>query len=65
MPLSKGGKDEYTNLQILHKHCHDVKTTKDGSVGSMQDKHQVTEEPCDVKVSCTVLKTSGFREETA
>jgi putative transposase len=25
----------------------------------MRDKHQIIEEPCEVKVSCTVLKTSG------
>jgi RNA-directed DNA polymerase len=31
-PKSLGGKDEYKNLQILHKHCHDEKTTEDGSV---------------------------------
>ncbi|WDD30681.1 group II intron reverse transcriptase/maturase [Nostoc sp. UHCC 0926] len=32
IPRSKGGKDEYKNLQILHKHCHDSKTAEDGSV---------------------------------
>jgi len=26
-------------------------------------KHQIIEEPCEVKVSSTVLKTNGFREE--
>ena len=31
-PKSLGGKDCYDNLQMLHKHCHDVKTTEDGSV---------------------------------
>ncbi|MEH2002799.1 MAG: group II intron maturase-specific domain-containing protein [Nostoc sp.] len=31
-PQSLGGKDDYKNLQILHKHCHDEKTTEDGSV---------------------------------
>ena len=31
-PKILGGKDEYKNLQILHRHCHDVKTTEDGSV---------------------------------
>jgi 5-methylcytosine-specific restriction endonuclease McrA len=30
IPESKGGKDEYKNLQILHRHCHDAKTAKDG-----------------------------------
>ncbi|WP_231510456.1 HNH endonuclease signature motif containing protein [Fischerella sp. PCC 9605] len=23
------GKDEYKNLQLLHRHCHDEKTAKD------------------------------------
>lgn len=31
IPKSKGGKDEYTNLQLLHRHCHDIKTRYDGS----------------------------------
>ena len=30
-PRSLGGKDEYKNLQLLHKHCHDTKTDNDGS----------------------------------
>jgi RNA-directed DNA polymerase len=30
-PKSLGGKDTYDNLQLLHKHCHDRKTAKDGS----------------------------------
>lgn len=28
-PLSMGGKDEYRNLQLLHRHCHDEKTAED------------------------------------
>ena len=32
VPKSKGGKDLYNNLQILHRHCHDIKTTRDGSL---------------------------------
>ena len=31
-PTSLGGKDEYKNLQLLHKHCHDTKTENDGSL---------------------------------
>lgn len=62
IPLNKGGKGEYKNLQILHRHCHDVKTTEDGSVGSTHDKRQITEEPDEVKISRPVLKTSGSRE---
>jgi RNA-directed DNA polymerase len=29
IPLSQKGKDEYQNLQLLHRHCHDVKTARD------------------------------------
>ncbi|WP_079679964.1 group II intron reverse transcriptase/maturase [Planktothrix sp. PCC 11201] len=31
-PTSLGGKDIYDNLQLLHKHCHDIKTAHDGSL---------------------------------
>ncbi|GAX42371.1 putative reverse transcriptase [Tolypothrix sp. NIES-4075] len=34
IPKSKGGKDEYKNLQLLHRHCHDTKTASDGSPGT-------------------------------
>ncbi len=27
IPKSKGGKDEYKNWQLLHRHCHDEKTS--------------------------------------
>ncbi|PPT05978.1 Retron-type RNA-directed DNA polymerase [Geitlerinema sp. FC II] len=56
-PKSKGGKDVYKNLQLLHRHCHDVKTALDSSLG-VHDKNQVVEEPCEGKLSRTVLKTS-------
>ena len=29
IPKSKGGKDEFNNLQALHRHCHDVKSKND------------------------------------
>jgi RNA-directed DNA polymerase len=29
IPKSKGGKDIYSNLQTLHRHCHDTKTAND------------------------------------
>ncbi len=32
VPRSRGGKDTYSNLQLLHKHCHDSKTATDGSL---------------------------------
>ncbi|MDJ0746681.1 MAG: HNH endonuclease signature motif containing protein [Xenococcaceae cyanobacterium MO_167.B27] len=31
IPKSRGGKDTYLNLQLLHRHCHDEKTVNDGS----------------------------------
>jgi len=31
----------------------------------MRDKHQIIEEPCEAKVSCTVLKTSGIGDSLA
>jgi RNA-directed DNA polymerase len=46
------------NLQVLHGHCHDVKTREHGEylpVG-LRDQHQHTEERRDRKRSCAVLK---------
>jgi len=34
IPKSKGGKNSYDNLQLLHRHCHDEKTALDGSSGN-------------------------------
>jgi RNA-directed DNA polymerase len=58
IPKSKGGKDEYKNLQLLHRHCHDKKTANDGSLRGTNDKAQVIEEPDEKKFSRPVLKTS-------
>ena len=33
IPKSQGGKDSYSNRQLLHRHCHDTKTASDGSPG--------------------------------
>ncbi|NJM76206.1 MAG: alpha/beta fold hydrolase [Acaryochloridaceae cyanobacterium RU_4_10] len=30
IPRIQGGKDDYNNLQLLHRHCHDVKSARDG-----------------------------------
>ena len=40
-PKSLGGKDTYDNLQLLHKHCHDIKTANDGS--STKSKSSIVE----------------------
>ncbi|WPF88566.1 group II intron reverse transcriptase/maturase [Cyanobacterium aponinum AL20118] len=58
IPKSKGGKDLYKNLQALHKHCHDEKTARDGSLNRTHDKGFIGEERNEVKVSRSVLKTS-------
>jgi RNA-directed DNA polymerase len=34
IPKSKGGRNEYKNYQLLHRHCHDEKTASDGSSGT-------------------------------
>lgn len=58
-PKSQGGRDEYRNMQLLHRHCHDQKTAADNSTArGTHDKGQIIEEPCEMKVSSTVLKTS-------
>lgn len=31
IPIAKGGKDIYPNLQLLHRHCHDTKTSLDSN----------------------------------
>ena len=55
-PLNEGGKNTSNNIQILHRHCHDTKTANDNkTVRSTNDNSQITEEPCEVKVSRTVL----------
>jgi len=56
-PLSLGGKDWKDNIQLLHKHCHHRKTSRDGSRRTI-DKDGIIEEPDEVKVSRPVLKTS-------
>ncbi|CAD5934151.1 putative reverse transcriptase [Planktothrix tepida] len=38
-PTSLGGKDTYDNLQLLHKHCHDIKTAHDGSLIKNHDNN--------------------------
>jgi RNA-directed DNA polymerase len=38
LPRTLGGKDEWNNLQLLHRHCHDEKTALDGSLESVVTK---------------------------
>ena len=63
IPISHGGKDIYSNLQLLHRHCHVNKSrvernhNLDGK--GMYDKHQISEEP---NKSC--MFTFGFEDES-
>jgi RNA-directed DNA polymerase len=34
VPNHLGGSDAYRNLQLLHRHCHDAKTARDGSLAA-------------------------------
>jgi RNA-directed DNA polymerase len=45
IPKSKGGKDKYDNWQLLHRHCHDTKTTRDGSSGNKSNCNSVKPKP--------------------
>lgn len=38
IPRTSGGKNEYSNLQALHRHCHDIKTMTDGSLNGGKKK---------------------------
>ena len=64
IPKSQNGKDEYKNLQLLHRHCHDIKTTIESKTCAY-DKGFIREERCEAKVSRTVLKTSGSGDTSA
>jgi len=50
IPERLGGDDRLTNLQLLHRHCHDQKTAHDGSYQArggqgIHDKDHLDEEP--------------------
>ncbi len=46
--------NDKTNLRLIHGHCHDSVHRNRG----LHDKHQLIEEPCDLKGTRTVLKPS-------
>jgi len=69
---AKQGKNSYDNLQLLHRHCHDVKTANDikkernlrnsqNSKTCTNDNGFITEQPCEVKVSSTVRADESGR----
>jgi RNA-directed DNA polymerase len=57
-PKHLGGTDEYINLQVVHRHCHDQRH-------GAHDKRHIVEEPCEAKTSSTVLKTSRVGDHPA
>ena len=65
IPRALGGKDAFHNWQLLHRHCHDRKTAEDRTAMGTNDNRQMIEEPCDAKVSSTVLKPSGGSDPVA
>jgi RNA-directed DNA polymerase len=45
-PQSRGGSETPANWQLLHRHCHNVKTTTDGStVRGIHERDRTAEEP--------------------
>ena len=56
IPRSLGGKDEYKNFQLLHKHCRIEKSRMAGSRGN-KTNIQLGQEPDEVKVSRPDLST--------
>ena len=45
IPKSQGGKDSYDNWQLLHRHCHDTKTTLDDSLGNQSGCNSAKPKP--------------------
>jgi RNA-directed DNA polymerase len=45
IPKSKGGKDSYENWNLLHRHCHDKKTSLDGSLGTKSSCNSAKPKP--------------------
>ena len=69
VPLALGGQEVVLNLQVLHRHCHDQKTARDGSNArtsrGTHDRGCSAEEPDEAKASRPVLKTSHVGDDTA
>ncbi|MEA5451903.1 group II intron reverse transcriptase/maturase [Leptolyngbya sp. CCNP1308] len=57
LPLCQGGGNRYSNLQLLHRHCHDNKTLSDLRRSALS-RHCIVEELDEGKLSRLVLKTS-------
>lgn len=51
-PKANNGSDSEKNMQLIHKHCHTIKTNEEVRQRAESQKSQ---EPCEAKVSRTVL----------
>ena len=57
-PKSEGGGEELSNKVALHRHCHDQRHARHKAEVSITTDH-ILEEPCEGKLSSTVLEPSG------
>jgi RNA-directed DNA polymerase len=69
-PRVFNGHTDLTNLQLLHRHCHDQKSVLDGSAtrrrqDGVHAKNRETEEPNAGKLARSALQTSRTREGAA
>ncbi|PNW57413.1 UNVERIFIED_CONTAM: group II intron reverse transcriptase/maturase [Euhalothece sp. KZN 001] len=48
IPKVEGGKDNYKNLQLLHRHCHHKKTAEDTERQKRQKKNQKTQRSLEI-----------------
>jgi len=61
--IADGGNDVFSNLQLLHRHCHEVKTREERR--KQTKLSPITREPDEAKVSRPDLKSSvGSKEPT-
>jgi RNA-directed DNA polymerase len=57
IPKSQGGKDEYKNWQLLHRHCHDTKTANDSSSGNQSGCNSAEPKPA-VKTDVLAMRNA-------
>jgi RNA-directed DNA polymerase len=55
LPKKDGGRDARDNWQLLHRHCHDMKTARETGCQGTYDTRHAAEEPDERKRSCPVV----------
>lgn len=58
----EGGRNAYYNQQLLHRHCHDVKTARDKRQKGANDRSQIAEEPDELKVCAAEREAQSLTE---